>query len=259
MQDTKSTFLGGFYFIAPAVAMFALFHPSIGFVPAQLVSNGDPMAPWAAAIVGLVPGYILYKRAVTVRGHEWHRLQAIKKLSRHYKNERSEVWNQDSNLTLTTPKGSVQVGNLTQNALDKMQGKIGDLIMDNTEAGNEIDFKQDIQFLADKKYVNLAASRVSGSTSIEKEKNKITYSDDPKSSVMDRILDWFALKLSNKKKQDNKKIENFPHRDIQQENNNLSLGASNYEQSISSSWHCRSCGNINPIDSTYCEICGSTK
>ena len=78
--------LGGIYFLAPAIAMFALFHPSVGFVPAQAISEGDPMAPWAAALVGLIPGYLLYKRVVTVRGHEWHRLQALKKLSKHQMN-----------------------------------------------------------------------------------------------------------------------------------------------------------------------------
>lgn len=262
MQDTKSTFLGGFYLIAPAIAMFALFHPSVGFVPAQLLSNGDPMAPWAAGIVGLVPGYVLYKRAVTIRGHEWHRLQAIKKLSKHYKNEGSEAWNDDGNITLRTTKGSVEVGNLTQNALEKMQGRIGDLMMDNMDARAEIDTKGDIQFLADKEHVNLAASRMRGDASLEDKTNKVTFADKEKKSLMDNVLDWFALKLSKRNsesiiKQD--KSSNVNLSSVQNNFENLSSGASDYEKSVSNSWHCRSCSNMNSITSTYCEMCGSSK
>ena len=125
-----------------------LFYPSVGFQPAQILSNGDPMAPWAAAIFGLVPGYILYKRVVTVRGHEWHRVQALKKLSKHYKNEDSGVWENNQNITLRTTQGSVEVGALTQSALQKMQGKVGDLMMDNLDASAEIESKAEIDMLA---------------------------------------------------------------------------------------------------------------
>ena len=259
MQGTKNRFIGTIFLIAPAVAMFVLFHPAVGFVPAELISNGDPMAPWAAAIVGLVPGYLLFKRVVTVRGHEWHRLQAIKKLSKHYKNESLKAWNEDSHLVLTTDKGSVQVGNLTQNALQKMQGKIGDLMMDNTEAGVEIDSKSDVKFLADLNHVNLASSRIVGANTLDETVKKTTRSDIEKSSVMDNLLDWIALKLSNRKSKSISEKQNLSPNDTIITENVLSLGASNYEQSVSNSWHCRSCGETNSINSAYCELCGSSR
>ena len=58
----------------------------------------------------------------------------IKKLSKHYKNEQSGAWADERGITLRTNQGSVEVGNLTQNALEKMQGRIGDLMMDNRDA-----------------------------------------------------------------------------------------------------------------------------
>jgi len=198
MQDTKSTLLGGVYLFAPAIAMFALFHPGVGFVPAQAISNGDPMAAWAAALVGLIPGYLLYKRVVTVRGHEWHRIQALKKLSKHYKNEESGSWEENQNVRLHTTQGSAEVGALTQKALEKMQGKVGDLMMDNQEARSEIETNAEIDLLSDRDHVNLAAARMRGDTTLEDKIKKTTVAEGEKKSMMDKVLDWTALKLSKK-------------------------------------------------------------
>ena len=260
MQDTKSSIFGWVYLLAPAIAMFALFHPSVGFVPAQAISNGDPMAAWAAGLVGLIPGYLLYKRVVTVRGHEWHRLQALKKLSKHYKNEDSGSWEQDNSFKLHTTEGSANVGPLTQKALEKMQGKIGDLMMDNQEARTEIDTNAEISLLSDRDHVNLAAARMRGDTTLEDKSKKVTVADREKKSLMDKVLDWTALKLSKKDKAP-------PKTDVVINNNlnvseniqEISGGASEYDSMVANSWHCRDCGNMNSIDSNYCEVCGSSK
>ena len=260
MQDTKSSIFGGIYFLAPAIAMFALFHPSVGFVPAQVISDGDPMAAWAAALVGLIPGYLLYKRVVTVRGHEWHRLQALKKLSKHYKNEDSGSWEQDNSFRLHTTEGSAEVGQLTQKALEKMQGKIGDLMMDNQEARNEIETNAEISLLSDRDHVNLAAARMRGDTTLEDKTKKVTVADKEKKSLMDKIFDWTALKLSKKDKPIKKVdvvVNNEPN--VRENIQDVSGGASEYDSMIANSWHCRACGNMNSTDSNYCEMCGSSK
>ena len=262
MQDTKSTLLGGVYLFAPAIALFALFHPSVGFVPAQSISNGDPMAAWAAALVGLIPGYLLYKRVVTVRGHEWHRLQALKKLSKHYKNEDSGSWEGNQSVRLHTTQGSTEVGALTQKALEKMQGKIGDLMMDNQEARTEIETNAEIDLLSDRDHVNLAAARMRGDTTLEDKTKKTTIAEGEKKSMMDKLLDWTALKLSKKgeKSEQKKDVVSTPEMSYQDPNTeNISGGASEYDSMISNSWHCRACSNMNSIDSNYCEMCGSSK
>lgn len=262
MQDTKSSILGGIYFFVPAIIMFALFHPSVGFRPAQALSQGDPMAAWAAALVGLVPGYLLYKRVVTVRGHEWHRVQALKKLSKHYKNEDSGSWEEDQSFRLHTTQGSAEVGTLTQKALEKMQGKVGDLMMDNRDARNEIDTTTEIDLLSEKDHVNLAAARMRGDTSLEDTTSKITVADGDKKSVMDNVLDWIALKLSMNKGKDAKKKDVVSAPEISYHESNIQMsskGASEYNNLISNSWHCRDCGNMNSIDTNYCEVCGSSK
>jgi len=260
MQENKSNLIGGIYLLAPAIAMFFLFYPSVGFQPAQILSNGDPMAPWAAAIVGLVPGYILYKRVVTVRGHEWHRVQALKKLSKHYKNEESGAWENNQNITLHTTQGSVEVGALTQNALERMQGKVGDLLMDNRDARAEIENKAEVDMLADRDHVNLAAARMRGDKSLEEKVKKTTVAER-EGSVMDNLLDWVATKISKKKR---KQVKN----DVVSESNisldgiqnqNVSSAASEYDNLVSNSWHCRSCGHMNSVDTNYCDVCGSSK
>ena len=101
MQEKKSNLIGFIYLLAPAIALFFYSILVLDFNLLKFIkwrSNGS----WAAAIVGLVPGYVLYKRVVTVRGHEWHRVQALKKLSKHYKNEESGVWENNQNITLRT-------------------------------------------------------------------------------------------------------------------------------------------------------------
>ena len=259
MQENKSNLIGVIYLITPAIVMFLLFSPSVGFQPAQLLSNGDPLAPWAAAIVGFVPGYILYKRVVTVRGHEWHRVQALKKLSKHYKNEDSGAW-EDNQITLHTTKGSVEVGALTQNALEKMQGKIGDLMMDNRDARAEIENKTEVGMLNEREHVNLAAARMRGDSSLEEKLEKTTVAEK-ESSAMDKMLDWIATKISKKKEKNIKKDVVLESNIITQtvQNESISSGASEYDNLISNSWHCRSCGNMNSIDTNYCEVCGSSK
>ena len=261
MEQTKSSILGGVFLLAPAIAMFALFHPSIGFRPAQALSNGDPMAAWAAAIVGVVPGYILYKRAITVRSHEWYRIQALKKLSKHYKNEDSGAWNETGSLKLHTTKGSVEVGSLTQNALEKMQGKIGDLIMDNNEARNEVKSEAEIDLLLDRDHVNLAAARMRGDTSLEEKTKQVTVAKEDKSS-MDSVLDWIAIKLSKKKETSATKIDvvsNSGEANSELNIQQVSTGASEYDKLVSNSWHCRNCSTMNSMDASYCDICGSSK
>ena len=42
-------------------------------------------------------------------------------------------------------------------------------------------------------------------------------------------------------------------------NQSFSTGASEYDNLVSNSWHCRSCGHMNSIDSNYCDVCGSSK
>jgi len=242
--------------------MFALFHPSVGFVPAQSISNGDPMAPWAAALVGLVPGYLLYKRVVTVRGHEWHRLQALKKLSKHYKNEDSGSWEENESFRLHTTQGSAEVGVLTQKALQKMQGKIGDLMMDNQEARTEIETNAEIDLLSDRDHVNLAAARMRGDTTLEDKTKQTTVAEGEKKSLMDKILDWTALKFSKKGKNTKQKKDVVLAPEVVYQDSisqNMSGGASEYDSMISNSWHCRTCSNMNSTDSTYCEMCGSSK
>jgi len=246
----------------PAIAMFALFHPSVGFRPAQALSNGDPMAAWAAALVGLVPGYILYKRVITVRSHEWHRIQALKKLSKHYRNEDSASWNEEQSLKLHTTKGSVEVGSLTQNALEKMQGKIGDLMMDNTEARKEIKSEAEIDLLLDRDHVNLAAARIRGDSSLEEKTNQVTVAENKGKSGMDNIFDWIALKLSRRKEKSSQKIDVASNLNENDQNTNfqqISVGASEYDTLISNSWHCRTCSTMNSIDTNYCDVCGSSK
>ena len=262
VEDSKSSILGGVYLLAPAIAMFVLFHPSVGFRPAQALSHGDPMAAWAAALVGLVPGYILYKRVITVRSHEWHRIQALKKLSKHYKNEDSASWNEDQSIKLHTTKGSVEVGTLTENALEKMQGRIGDLLMDNTEARSEIKSEADIELLLDKDHVNLAAARMRGDSSLEDKTNQVTIAENKGKSGMDTVLDWIALKLSRKNDKNPQKTdivsdtnESGQDSDFQQR----TVGASEYDSLISNSWHCRTCSTMNSIDTNYCDVCGSSK
>ena len=260
MQEKKSNLIGFIYLLAPAIALFFLFYPSVGFQPAQILSNGDPMAPWAAAIVGLVPGYILYKRVVTVRGHEWHRVQALKKLSKHYKNEESGAWENNQNITLRTTQGSVEVGALTQSALEKMQGKVGDLMMDNLDASAEIESKAEIDLLADRDHVNLAAARMRGDDSLENKVKKTTVAES-KSSLMDNVLDWIASKISkNKAKNVKKDIISESNLVVENtKNQSFSTGASEYDNLVSNSWHCRSCGHMNSIDTNYCDVCGSSK
>jgi len=262
MQDSKSNILGGIYLIAPAIVMFALFHPDVGFRPAQALSQGDPMAAWAAALVGLVPGYLIYKRVVTVRGHEWHRLQALKKLSKHYRSEDSGSWEEDQSFRLRTTQGSTEVGELTQKALEKMQGKVGDLMMDNQEEGNEIETSTEIELLSERDHVRLAAARMRGDTSLEDKTSKTTVADRDQKTAMDKLLDWFALKLSMKKGKNIQKTDvvsppeiNYHESNIQ----NVSTGASEYDSLISNSWHCRNCSKMNSIDANYCETCGSSK
>ncbi|MED5485106.1 MAG: Ran-binding zinc finger domain-containing protein, partial [Candidatus Thermoplasmatota archaeon] len=210
--------------------------------------------------VGLIPGYLLYKRVVTVRGHEWHRLQALKKLSKHYKNEDSGSWEQDNSFKLHTTEGSADVGPLTQKALEKMQGKIGDLMMDNQEARTEIDTNAEISLLSDRDHVNLAAARMRGDTTLEDKSKKVTVADREKKSLMDKVLDWTALKLSKKDKAP-PKIDVVINNNLNVSENiqEISGGASEYDSMVANSWHCRDCGNMNSIDSNYCEVCGSSK
>ena len=52
-------------------------------------------------------------------------------------------------------------------------------------------------------------------------------------------------------------INNEPN--VRENIQGVSGGASEYDSMIANSWHCRVCGNMNSIDSNYCEMCGSSK
>ena len=45
----KNNLIGFVYLLAPAIALFLLFYPSVGFQPAQILSNGDPMNPMGSS------------------------------------------------------------------------------------------------------------------------------------------------------------------------------------------------------------------
>ena len=260
MSDVKHPVTSWVYLLAPAAIAFFLFHPKVAFVPAMALSDGDPMAPFAAALVGLVPGYILYKRTRVVRSHEWHRIQALNKLSKHYAADDSEAWNRDENVTLHATGGSVKLGELGQAALDKMHGSIGDLMMDDTQIKADIEDEVDVNLLLDQEHVALAAARMRGDVTMEEKIQKSVIRDEDRSSGLDSVLDWVALKIGKRKKADETDSAKYnPTIAVNSESEITSSAAMEYDQMITNSWHCRLCQKMNPIESPYCDQCGTGK
>ena len=70
--------------------------------------------------------------------------------------------------------------------------------MDNLDARAEIESKAEVDMLADRDHVNLAAARMRGDDSLENKVKKTTVAES-KSSLMDNVLDWIASIISKNK------------------------------------------------------------
>lgn len=261
MSDVKHPLTSWIYMLAPAAILFFLFHPKVAFVPAIALSGADPMAPFAAALVGLVPGYILYKRTRTVRSHEWHRVQALKKLGKHYATDDSEAWHGDDPVTLRTTGGSVELGDLGKAALERMQGRVGDLMMDDTSVQQDISDEAEVDMLLERDHVALAAARVRGDVTMEEKSQASTIGQEERATGVDAALDWVALKVARRKRDAEKKqAPDLPETSFAANPEPVASSAAvEYDNLIVNSWHCRQCQKMNPTDSPYCEQCGTGK
>lgn len=246
---------------SPAISLALLFTPTLcvvairfGLPALEEVISQDYLLEISIHALALSLGALMLYRYLRVEDHEFHRSQAIRRLSKTYKSEDRGLWEEKSDRALQKLETKANSSNrrISTKVTKRMRGKVGSLNTEMDESEVDDDYEADV--------------RVSGlQTIIDEEnigetkehKNRFSISKIINSSL-DRSAERRLLKL--KVKEEKKRIKDIQKTKKKASKNKLS--GSPWDDNSSSSNirkvnKCNHCGAMNDSDSQYCISCGN--
>lgn len=132
----------------------------------------------AAAIVGVG----LFRRARTVRDHEWHRARSVKKLGRTYAAEDRGAWS-------GSDPGVLELGPLGRAAMQRMeQGQVGTILRSNDEGYEIGERSSDVHLLIEEAHVSrIGTVSADGEHAVEGEGTIGAANRSPMDKAIDRL------------------------------------------------------------------------
>ena len=246
---------------SPAISLALLIAPTMCIVavrfgiPAlnEVISN-DFILEASLHIFAVLVGLFMLTRYSRIEDHEYHRSNAIRRLSKTYKNEDRGLWDEKSDKALEKleSKANSPTKRANKNLTRRMSGSIGSLNTEMSETEVEDGYQAEVRVLGMQTIVDEEA--------IDATKQKQSKASISKllSSSLDRSAERRLQKIKNRqekakikakkksiKKNSKAKVENSP------------WDGSATTSTVKSVISCSQCGVLNNRESQYCTSCGN--
>jgi len=219
----------------------------------EVISN-DFILEASLHIFAVLVGLFMLTRYSRIEDHEYHRSNAIRRLSKTYKNEDRGLWDEKSDKALEKleSKANSPTKRANKNLTRRMSGSIGSLNTEMSETEVEDGYQAEVRVLGMQTIVDEEA--------IDATKQKQSKASISKllSSSLDRSAERRLQKIKNRqekakikakkksiKKNSKAKVENSP------------WDGSATTSTVKSVISCSQCGVLNNRESQYCTSCGN--
>lgn len=246
---------------SPAISLALLFAPTLcvvairfGLPAIEEIISQDNLLEISIHAMALSLGALMLYRYLRVEDHEFHRSQAIRRLSKTYKSEDRGLWEEKSDRALQKLeiKANSSSRRISTKVTKRMTGNVGSLNAEMDESEVDDDYEAEV--------------RVSGLQTIVDEENidldEVQKRSSSISNVINSFLDKSARRrlLKMKKKEEKKRIKDIKKNKKKASKNKLSdspwddLPSSSNNRKVNK---CNHCGAMNDSDSQYCISCGN--
>ncbi len=246
---------------SPAISLALLIAPTMCIVavrfgiPAlnEVISN-DFILEASLHIFAVLVGLFMLTRYSRIEDHEYHRSNAIRRLSKTYKNEDRGLWDEKSDKALEKleSKANSPTKRANKNLTRRMSGSIGSLNTEMSETEVEDGYQAEVRVLGMQTIVDEEA--------IDATKQKQSKASISKllSSSLDRSAERRLQKIKNR--QEKAKIK--AKKKSIKKNSKAKAGNSPWDSSATTSTvksviSCSQCGVLNNRESQYCTSCGN--
>ncbi len=246
---------------SPAISLALLIAPTMCIVavrfgiPAlnEVISN-DFILEASLHIFAVLVGLFMLTRYSRIEDHEYHRSNAIRRLSKTYKNEDRGLWDEKSDKALEKleSKANSPIKRANKNLTRRMSGSIGSLNTEMSETEVEDGYQAEVRVLGMQTIVDEEA--------IDATKQKQSKASISKllSSSLDRSAERRLQKIKNR--QEKAKIK--AKKKSIKKNSKAKTGNSPWDGSATTSTvksviSCSQCGVLNNRESQYCTSCGN--
>ncbi len=246
---------------SPAISLALLIAPTMCIVavrfgiPAlnEVISN-DFILEASLHIFAVLVGLFMLTRYSRIEDHEYHRSNAIRRLSKTYKNEDRGLWDEKSDKALEKleSKANSPMKRANKNLTRRMSGSIGSLNTEMRETEVEDEYQAEVRVLGMQTIVDEEA--------IDATKQKQSKASISKllSSSLDRSAERRLQKIKNR--QEKAKIK--AKKKSIKKNSKAKTGNSPWDGSATTSTvksviSCSQCGVLNNRESQYCTSCGN--
>jgi hypothetical protein len=163
MADEKNQLNGWVLFVAP-IFVFVAIYQLIPAISDRLITDWVGLVIYLA--VSVLIGFFLFRNSRTIRDHEWHRSKHIKRLQKNYAAEDRGVWSKAdlAMAGLEADAQGIEMGQMSQKALQRLDGSIGGLTGDRLTS--EIESKdtdhESVALFSESEHVRRSTARVTG-------------------------------------------------------------------------------------------------
>lgn len=157
--------------------LMSLIHLTVS--PLREMFRIEPLLMYAWYTLAIVLGLILWRKSSTIKDHEYHRSQVMKKMKKVYQAEEEGVW--QSNAALGSE--------LSAEAQLKLRGQVSSIDGEAPEMTLGEDERVDVTMLMDAAHIQKANRRVSGTETFGEQGIDSTIGAVRKKSPMDSFLD----------------------------------------------------------------------
>ncbi|DAC42557.1 MAG TPA: hypothetical protein HA315_05185 [Candidatus Thalassarchaeaceae archaeon] len=244
-----------------AISLALLFAPTLcvvairfGLPALEEVISQDSVLEFSIHIGALCLGALMLYRFQRVEDHEFHRSQAIRRLSKTYKSEDRGLWEEKSDRALERLeiKASSSNRRINSKVNKRMSGKVGGINSEMEESEVDEGYEPEV--------------RVSGLQTIVDEENLTSEKEQKNrfsiSIFISSYLDNSARRrlLKKKRKEEKTRIKNLERANKISSKDNLGdslWDAAPASRNVRSVLTCNHCGVMNNSDSQYCTSCGN--
>ena len=246
---------------SPAISLALLIAPTMCIVavrfgiPAlnEVISN-DFILEASLHIFAVLVGLFMLTRYSRIEDHEYHRSNAIRRLSKTYKNEDRGLWDEKSDKALEKleSKANSPIKRVNKNLTRRMSGSIGSLNTEMSETEVEDGYQAEVRVLGMQTIVDEEAIDVTKQKQSKASISKLL------SSSLDRSAERRLQKIKNR--QEKAKIK--AKKKSIKKNSKAKVGNSPWDGSVTTSTvksviSCSQCGVLNNRESQYCTSCGN--
>ena len=246
---------------SPAISLALLIAPTMCIVavrfgiPAlnEVISN-DFILEASLHIFAVLVGLFMLTRYSRIEDHEYPRSNAIRRLSKTYKNEDRGLWDEKSDKALEKleSKANSPIKRVNKNLTRRMSGSIGSLNTEMSETEVEDGYQAEVRVLGMQTIVDEEAIDVTKQKQSKASISKLL------SSSLDRSAERRLQKIKNR--QEKAKIK--AKKKSIKKNSKAKVGNSPWDGSVTTSTvksviSCSQCGVLNNRESQYCTSCGN--